>query len=143
MRQLHLLLILILFMAELSISALSQRSAAPLAAKDRIVVVISLDGFPAYTFDDPLLPTPTLRRLAREGAVAQRMKISNPTVTWPNHTSMVTGVQPEKHGVLYNGVLMRGGPKTPPRVESSQPGTNMGRFFSAAATIHESFGSIW
>jgi hypothetical protein len=30
-----------------------------------------------------------------------------------------------------------------PRVESSQPGTNMGRFFSAAATIQEFFGSIW
>jgi hypothetical protein len=30
-----------------------------------------------------------------------------------------------------------------PSVESSQPGTNIGRFFSAAATIHEFFGSIW
>jgi hypothetical protein len=30
-----------------------------------------------------------------------------------------------------------------PIVESSQPGTTIGRFFSAAATIHESFGSIW
>jgi predicted AlkP superfamily pyrophosphatase or phosphodiesterase len=117
MRQLHLLLILILFMAELSVSALSQRRAESLAAKDRIIVVMSLDGFPAYSFDDPLLPTPTLRRLAREGAIAQRMKISNPAVTWPNHTSMVTGVQPEKHGVLFNGMLLRGGPKTPPRVE--------------------------
>ena len=29
-----------------------------------------------------------------------------------------------------------------PSVESSQPGTNIGRFFSAAAIIHESFGSI-
>src|SRR5262245_56166621 len=118
MRRSHLLLILVLFIVELGVSALSQRRAeppaAPLAVKDRIVVVISLDGFPAYTLDDPLLPTPTLRRLAREGAVAQRMKISNPAVTWPNHTSMVTGVQPEKHGVLYNGMLMRGGPKTPP-----------------------------
>ena len=30
-----------------------------------------------------------------------------------------------------------------PVVESSQPGTTMGRFFSAAATSHESRGSIW
>ena len=30
-----------------------------------------------------------------------------------------------------------------PSVESSQPGTNIGRFFSAAAIIQESFGSIW
>jgi deoxyhypusine synthase len=30
-----------------------------------------------------------------------------------------------------------------PSVESSHPGTNMGRFLSAAAIIHEFFGSIW
>ena len=30
-----------------------------------------------------------------------------------------------------------------PSVESSHPGTQSGRFFSAAATSHESFGSIW
>ena len=30
-----------------------------------------------------------------------------------------------------------------PSVESSQPGTNIGRFFSAAARSQESFGSIW
>ena len=35
--------------------------------KDRIVVVISLDGFPAYALDDPKIPLPTLRRLAKEG----------------------------------------------------------------------------
>ena len=30
-----------------------------------------------------------------------------------------------------------------PSVASSQPGTNIGRFFSAAASSHEFFGSIW
>ncbi len=30
-----------------------------------------------------------------------------------------------------------------PSVESSQPGTKIGRFFSAAASTHEFFGSIW
>ena len=30
-----------------------------------------------------------------------------------------------------------------PVVESSQPGTMIGRFFCAAASIHEFFGSIW
>ena len=39
--------------------------------KDRVVVVISLDGFPAYALKDPRLPIPTLRRLAREGAIAE------------------------------------------------------------------------
>lgn len=99
--------------------ATAQRPAAERAipAKDRLVIVISLDGFPAWTFTDPTLPTPTLQRLARTGAVAEAMTTSNPTVTWPNHTTLVTGVQPEKHGVLFNGVLLRGGLKDPPKVE--------------------------
>ena len=55
-------------------------------------MVISLDGFPAYAFDDPRLPIPTLRKLAREGVAAASMQPVNPTVTWPNHTAIVTGV---------------------------------------------------
>ena len=81
------------------------------------VVVISLDGFPASALADPLVPVPTLRRLAASGAVAAGMTIVNPAVTWPNHTTMVTGVHPAKHGVLFNGMLVRGGPKDPLRVE--------------------------
>lgn len=71
------------------------------------VVIISLDGFGGWALDDPQLPVPTLRRLAAAGAVAKGMRPVNPTVTWPNHTSMVTGVTPARHGVLFNGMLMR------------------------------------
>jgi predicted AlkP superfamily pyrophosphatase or phosphodiesterase len=74
--------------------------------KHRTVVVISLDGFPAYALNDPRLPIPTLRKLAREGAVASSMRPVNPTVTWPNHTAIVTGVEPSEHHVLYNGLLI-------------------------------------
>ena len=70
-------------------------------------MVISLDGFPAYALDDPRLPVPTLRKLAREGAAAAAMKPINPTVTWPNHTTMVTGVDAAHHQVLLNGLLTR------------------------------------
>jgi predicted AlkP superfamily pyrophosphatase or phosphodiesterase len=70
-------------------------------------VVISLDGFPAYALDDPRLPIPTLRKLAREGAAATAMQPINPTVTWPNHTTMVTGVDASRHQVLFNGLLTR------------------------------------
>ena len=78
------------------------------AASDHHVIVVCIDGFAAYLLNDPKAPVPTLRKLAREGAVAAGgMKVSNPSVTWPNHTSLVTGVRPEKHGVLANGVLVR------------------------------------
>ena len=33
----------------------------------------------------------------------------NPVVTWPNHTTMVTGVRPAVHGVMWNGLLVRDG----------------------------------
>ena len=75
--------------------------------KQRTVVVISLDGFPAYALADPRLPIPTLRKLAREGAAATAMQPINPTVTWPNHTTLVTGVDASQHHVLFNGLLTR------------------------------------
>ena len=129
MRRVTLALLWLLSLPSLSISASFPGSggAGTIPAKDRILVVISLDGFPAYGFEDPALPTPTLWRLAREGAMAQGMKVSNPSVTWPNHTSMVTGVQPEKHGVLFNGLLVRGGPKEPPKVDSGHDKAEMVR----------------
>jgi len=84
------------------------------AESDRHVVIVCIDGFAGYLLDDPKAPVPTLRRLAREGAVADGgMRVSNPSVTWPNHTTLITGVRPEKHGVLANGVLVRGGVDVP------------------------------
>jgi predicted AlkP superfamily pyrophosphatase or phosphodiesterase len=80
------------------------------------VVLISLDGFMPSAMFDESVPLPTLRRLAAGGASARGMRPVNPTVTWANHTSMVTGVMPAKHGVIFNGLLVRA-PGVPPRVE--------------------------
>jgi arylsulfatase A-like enzyme len=74
------------------------------------VVVIAIDGLPAYLLKDEKAPIPTLRMLAEQGASAQGMRVSNPAVTWPNHTTLVSGVHPEKHSVLFNGILKRKGP---------------------------------
>ena len=71
-----------------------------------MVVVISLDGFPAYDLEDPKLPAPTIRHLMSTGSWAKRMQPVNPTVTWPNHTTMVTGLYPSGHGLLFNGALI-------------------------------------
>jgi predicted AlkP superfamily pyrophosphatase or phosphodiesterase len=87
------------------------------SARDRMVVLISIDGLPAFSFEDPRLPAPTLRRLAAEGAQARRMVGVNPSVTWPSHTSMVTGVRSNRHGVLMNGALIRQGPGRPVSVD--------------------------
>ena len=87
-------------------------------AQERMVIVISLDGFPAYALHDPKLPIPALRRLMRTGASA-RMTTVNPTVTWPNHTSMVTGVRADEHGLLANGTISRTGAWPPVKVDET------------------------
>jgi len=99
-------------------------TAAALVAQQRSVVLISIDGYPAYALRDPQTPAPTLRRLIAEGAWAEDgMTPINPTVTWPNHTSMVTGVDASKHGVLYNGMPVRTGNAV--KVEPWRPKTEL------------------
>lgn len=89
----------------------------PAAAEDRYVAVISLDGFPAYYLDDPEVDIPVIRGLRDAGAWAEEgMIVSNPSVTWPNHTTLMAGVHPEKHGVIYNGLPEREGVGEPATV---------------------------
>lgn len=102
-------------------SVASLGAQAPAPRRDRHVIVISLDGFPMYALADPTLPVPNVRALARAGVMAEAMLPVNPTVTWPNHTTMVTGVLPEKHGLFYNGLPVRTAPGAagdPVRIEA-------------------------
>ena len=71
------------------------------AAPTRIVVMVSIDGLAGFYMDDPKAEMPTIRQLAAAGAWS-RMKSSAPTVTWPNHTNLVTGVTTARHGVVGN-----------------------------------------
>lgn len=87
---------------------------------DAHVVVVTIDGFAAYLLTDPAAPIPTIRKLAADGVAAEGMRPVNPSVTWPNHTSLITGVRPDKHGVIFNGVLTRGDPGRPVRVEPAK-----------------------
>ena len=70
-------------------------------------LVISIDGFAAFYWRDPAARMPTLRRLAERGAVAAGMETVFPSTTWPTHVSLVTGVRPDRHGVVGNHVLNR------------------------------------
>ena len=81
------------------------------AAAERYVVLIMIDGLPAYLLDDPQASLPVIRGLASEGVAADAgMIVSDPSITWPNQTSLVTGCHPDRHGVLFNGLLERRGP---------------------------------
>jgi len=77
--------------------------ALPVQAQERPVILIGMDGFRADYLDPAV--TPTLARLAAEGATAQGgMKPSFPTVTFPNFFTLATGVHPDRHGLIYNAM---------------------------------------
>lgn len=99
-----------------SLAALFVSAAMAAPASDRIVVLISVDGLAHYYLDDPKADLPTIRQLAAEGARAKSMICSMPTVTWPNHTTLVTGVHPARHGVIGNNYFDRATNKSVPLI---------------------------
>ncbi len=64
------------------------------------VILVSLDGFRPEYLRRGL--TPTLTRLARTGVRARGMRPSYPSLTFPNHYSIVTGLRPDRHGIVAN-----------------------------------------
>jgi len=69
------------------------------------LVLISIDGMrPDYVLEADRygLKIPELRRLLKEGAHASAVTGVLPTVTYPSHTTLVTGVSPAKHGIQAN-----------------------------------------
>lgn len=76
--------------------------------QQRALVLISIDGMrPEYVLkaDEYKLKIPHLRRILAEGAHAAGVRGVLPTVTYPSHTTILTGVWPEKHGIYSNIVF--------------------------------------
>ncbi len=101
------------------------------------VVIITIDGFAAYNMKDKNAPIPTLRKLAAEGVVAEGMKVRNPSVTWPNHTTLISGVGPDKHSVLFNGILMRPGVGMPVEIDSKRDASELVAVETLADVLHK------
>src|ERR1700761_5721758 len=79
--------------------------ATSLIAQKPHVLMISLDGMkPEYVThaDEHNLKIPVLRKFLTQGAYAEGVVGVIPTVTYPSHTTMVTGVWPAEHGILAN-----------------------------------------
>ena len=69
------------------------------------LLVISVDGLDwRYLRDrDALgLKIPNIRRLLAKSQVADGVTGVWPTITWPSHTTMLTSVRPDQHGILGN-----------------------------------------
>jgi predicted AlkP superfamily pyrophosphatase or phosphodiesterase len=83
----------------------SHAAAAQRGTAAGAVVLVSIDGLkPEYVraADSLGLKIPTLRALALGGASATGVVSAFPTVTYPNHTTMVTGAAPARHGIYAN-----------------------------------------
>ncbi|KAK7740719.1 hypothetical protein SLS53_005187 [Cytospora paraplurivora] len=63
-------------------------------------IIISLDGFRADFLQQGL--TPRLNALVKEGVSPLYMNPSFPSVTFPNHFTLASGLYPEAHGVVGN-----------------------------------------
>ena len=72
------------------------------------VLMISIDGLkPEYVTqaDEHGLQVPTLRRFLTEGTYADGVLPVLPSVTYPDHTTLITGVWPAEHGIVNNGLF--------------------------------------
>ena len=71
------------------------------AADTPPLLLVSIDAFRADFLDRGL--TPNLSRLAHEG-VRGAMTPSYPSLTFPNHYTLVTGLRPDHHGIVHNNM---------------------------------------
>ncbi|CAI9293199.1 unnamed protein product [Lactuca saligna] len=83
-------------------STTALKIARPLSKLTRpVVILISVDGFRfGYQFKTP---TPNIHRLIKKGTEAETGLIPvYPTLTFPNHYSIATGLYPAYHGIILN-----------------------------------------
>jgi predicted AlkP superfamily pyrophosphatase or phosphodiesterase len=67
------------------------------------LILISLDGYRADYIDRGL--SPNLAALAADGVHAQALRSAFPTLTFPNHYTIVTGLYPDHHGIVNNRMV--------------------------------------
>lgn len=84
----------------LAACAATPRADTAVPAPAHPLLLVSLDG----VHPDTLFrgDTPRLDALARRGVRAEAMRPSYPTLTFPNHYTLVTGLRPDRHGIVDN-----------------------------------------
>lgn len=73
------------------------------------VVLITIDGFRPDFYKEDKWGTVNLHQLVNEGSYADGVRGVFPTVTYPSHTTIMTGAMPLKHGIYYNTPFEPGG----------------------------------
>lgn len=77
---------------------------APASNRPRHVLVISVDGMRADAYTHPVAPAeiPNILRMKKAGSFAEAVVGVYPTLTYPSHTTIVTGCLPAQHGIYTN-----------------------------------------
>nr|WP_317235326.1 ectonucleotide pyrophosphatase/phosphodiesterase [Niabella ginsengisoli] len=73
-----------------------------MAQNKKHVLLVSIDGFRPNFYKEDVWNAPTLKRLQAAGVYADGVSSIFPSVTYPSHTSIVTGELPGRHGIYYN-----------------------------------------
>lgn len=84
------------------LTLLQQMQAAAQQKVATHVVLVTVDGFRPEFYLDSTWGMVNVRHLMKGGVAAQGVTPVFPSVTYPDHTTMVTGVTPAKHGIIYN-----------------------------------------
>ena len=92
------------------------------AQQAKHVILITIDGFRPDFYLDSKWHTPNLKQLMQQGFYAKGVNSVFPSMTYPSHTTIVTGVQPAKHGVYYNSMF--------------EPDTIKGKIYWNDSSIH-------
>lgn len=74
------------------------------------VVLISIDGFRPEFYKDASWGAVNLHQMMDKGAYADGVQGVFPSVTYPSHTTIITGALPIRHGVHYNTYFEPGKP---------------------------------
>lgn len=68
---------------------------------DNKLVVLSLDALQTNDLEI-LFNMPNFSKLKEKAAIVENLEEIYPTLTYPIHVTMVTGVTPDKHGIFHN-----------------------------------------
>jgi predicted AlkP superfamily pyrophosphatase or phosphodiesterase len=96
-----------LAVALLALVAVACAAVAPRATTASHVVLVSIDALRPEFYLDPAFEAPTLRALVAEGSHARGAESVFPTLTYPAHASLATGVRPARHGIAFNFLFDR------------------------------------
>jgi predicted AlkP superfamily pyrophosphatase or phosphodiesterase len=94
----------------LNVTASMAQPSSSGASSKPLVILVSLDGFkPSYL---SATSTPNLLKLSQQGVSSRGLISAFPSLTFPNHLTLVTGQTPDEHGIVNNTMT---DPSTPQR----------------------------